>query len=55
MIAKLIAFIRGRHMRKGFEQLEAHTRASTKLTANYERRRRREIARAQAMFREAQG
>lgn len=53
MIRKLLSFIFDRHMRKGFHQLEQHTRASTKLSPAYERRRLREIRKAQAMFGEA--
>lgn len=43
MIRKLLSFIFDRHIRKGFHQLERHTRASTKLSAEYTRRETRRL------------
>lgn len=50
MIRHLIAWFNDRHIRGGFAQPEQHTRASTKLTLGYEKRRARELRIARERF-----
>ena len=50
MIARILNWYRNRHIRRGFAQLEQHTRASTKLTPQYEHRRERELRIARERF-----
>jgi len=50
MIQSLRIWYRERFMRRRFAEIETQTRASTKLTPAYERRRIRELRAAQAKF-----
>ena len=50
MIARIISYIQDRHIRRGFKQLEHHTRASTKYTPGYDKRRTRDLRIARERF-----
>lgn len=50
MILRIFNLWKNRHINRGFAQLEAHTRASTKLTPGYTKRETRRLKHCRELF-----